>query len=250
MPAERLSLAGDDALRVERVRAPAHGPQWGEVHRSPNRRWILPGTGGVQMRSSGGQLLVDELTAFHLRPGEDYQLQHEVARVHLVLSRAPGREACGPTAWLVAPRELYRLRLAARALREGAALDAVARDVDALLARSRGLSGDPMPAALTRARRALMAEADRPPTLDALGEAAACSPYHLSRLFARYLGLPPHQYRLQLRLASALTRLEDGERDLAGLAHDLGFASQSHFGAVFRRAVGVTPAQARRGLAA
>lgn len=250
MPAERLSLAGDDTLRVERVRAPAHGPQWGELQRSPNRRWILPGTGGVQMRSAGGQVLVDELTAFHLRCGEGYQLQHEVARAHLVLSRAPASGSDAPTAWLVAPRELYRLRLAARTLREGGALETVAQEIDASLARSTVLTGDPVPAALTRARRALMAGAHRPSTLDALGEAAACSPYHLSRLFVRHLGLPPHQYRLQLRLAWALTRLEGGERDLAGLAFDLGFAGQSHFGAVFRRAVGVTPAQARRALAA
>ncbi|TFZ08125.1 helix-turn-helix transcriptional regulator [Ramlibacter humi] len=248
MPAERLSLAGDDTLRVERVRAPGHGNQWGEVHRSPNRRWILPGTGGVQMRSGAGQLLVDELTAFHLARGQDYQLQHEAPRAHLVLSRSLADEEPPAKAWLVAPRELYRLRLAARALREGAALEGVARDVDVSLARSRALATDPAPVPLQRARRLLMAEGGHAQRLEVLGEAAACSPFHLSRLFVRHLGVSPHQYRLQLRLATALGRLEDGEHDLAGLAHDLGFASQSHFGAVFRRAIGVTPAQARKAL--
>ena len=38
--------------------------------------------------------------------------------------------------------------------------------------------------------------------------------------------------------------------DLAALAHDLGYCSQSHLGAVFRREVGVTLAQARAALCA
>jgi AraC-like DNA-binding protein len=58
-----------------------------------------------------------------------------------------------------------------------------------------------------------------------------------------------HGYRQRLRLAAALQRLEEGERDLAALAHDLGYSSQSHLGAVFRRELGVTPAQARLELA-
>ena len=54
------------------------------------------------------------------------------------------------------------------------------------------------------------------------------------------------------RVCSAVTcepRLEHGERDLAGLAHDLGFSSQSHFGELFRREIGWTPAAARACLA-
>ncbi|HEY8359259.1 MAG TPA: helix-turn-helix transcriptional regulator, partial [Ramlibacter sp.] len=86
-------------------------------------------------------------------------------------------------------------------------------------------------------------------SLQLVSEAACTSPFHLARVFRQHTGLGLHQYRLHLRVAAALVRLEDGESDLSGLAHDLGFSSHSHFGAAFREQIGVTPAQARRALA-
>lgn len=101
-----------------------------------------------------------------------------------------------------------------------------------------------------RARRCLVAEvADgRTLSLHELAEAASSSPFHLARSFRRRTGLSPHQYRLHLRLAAALAQLDAGERDLAGLAHALGFCRQSHLGALLLREVGVTPGEARRAL--
>jgi AraC-like DNA-binding protein len=250
MPADRTVLARDAEHTLEQVSAPPYGAQWGEVHRSPNWRWILPGSGGVQWRGAGEQLLVDELTAFHLRQGEDYQLQHEFGRSHLVLSTAqPVPRGGGARGWLVDPRGLYQLKLASRRLSSQRELAQAAGTVDQALSTAVPLRGEPVAPALLRARRLLSAEPASVRSLDALGEAAFCSPFHLARLFRRHLGLSPQQYRLRLRLAQALNRLEAGERDLAGLAHDLGFSSQSHFGSLFRRDVGVTPAQARQALA-
>jgi len=77
----------------------------------------------------------------------------------------------------------------------------------------------------------------------------AGAPFHLARSFRQQTGLSLHQYRQHLRLAAAMERLADGDRDLAGIAHDLGCCSQSHLGAVFRRDVGVTMGEARRMLA-
>lgn len=88
----------------------------------------------------------------------------------------------------------------------------------------------------------------RPWTLHDLADAACCSLFHPSRLFRQHLGTSLHGYRQRMRLATALQRLEDGERNLAALAHDLGYASQSHMGSVFQREIGITPAQARREL--
>jgi len=109
----------------------------------------------------------------------------------------------------------------------------------------------PLNGTVARAKRLLAETADREARLSmhALADAVSRSPFHLARSFRQQTGLSLHQYRQHLRLATAMDRLTSGDRDLAGIAHDLGYCSQSHLGAVFRREVGVTLGEARRTLA-
>ena len=249
MPQERTLLGAEGSRRVERVRArPREG--WGPLYRAPNRRWVMPGSGPVHWRGHGELLVVDDLTAFHLAPGELYQLQYESLRDHVVLSEDEGPAADAVRrAWLVPPARLLELRIALRDLRNGNPLAEAAAGIRHVLAASRPLQTHAPPPALVRVRRFLAREALGPHSIEEIGEAAHASPFHLEHLLRRHLGLSLHQYRIWLRLAVAIRRLEDGERDLAGLAQDLGFSSQSHFGARFRRETGMTPGQARRALA-
>jgi len=55
-----------------------------------------------------------------------------------------------------------------------------------------------------------------------------------------------HQYQQRARLARALDLLLETERELTEVALDLGFSSHSHFTAVFRRMVGLSPGTFRR----
>ena len=55
-----------------------------------------------------------------------------------------------------------------------------------------------------------------------------------TRTFSRRIGMPPHAFRIVCRLNHARRRIRSGE-SLAGLAAELGFADQSHFGRHFRR---------------
>ena len=71
------------------------------------------------------------------------------------------------------------------------------------------------------------------------------SPVYLTQVFQQVEGLPLYRYQLHLRLARALDRLGE-DIDLTRLALDLGFSSQSHFGAAFKRAYGQSPLQFRR----
>jgi AraC-like DNA-binding protein len=57
--------------------------------------------------------------------------------------------------------------------------------------------------------------------------AVGVSAYHLSRTFRAVTGLTLSRYRIRLRLRRVLERLADGERDLAGLAAEAGFADQA-----------------------
>jgi AraC-like DNA-binding protein len=85
-----------------------------------------------------------------------------------------------------------------------------------------------------------------PPTDDIstadLAVVAGMSRFHLNRAFRLAYGLPPHAYRLQLRLAAAKALLKAGDPP-AAVAAALGFADQSHFHRRFRGAFGVTPGQ-------
>ena len=96
-----------------------------------------------------------------------------------------------------------------------------------------------------RVRALLASEPERRWRLEDVARAVHCSPFHLARQFRALTGTSISRHLLRLRMAVALQRLADGERDLAGLAADLGFASQSHFGARFRSVFGASPGSVR-----
>lgn len=72
------------------------------------------------------------------------------------------------------------------------------------------------------------------------------SPFYFCRIFKRATGYSPHQYVLRLRIDRAKTMLGDRSMELADIALELGFGSQSHFGVMFRRIAGCTPRQFRK----
>jgi len=82
-------------------------------------------------------------------------------------------------------------------------------------------------------------------TLPDLGRLVGCSPFHLARRFRAATGTSIHRYRTRLRVRAALERIADGERDLAGLAIDLGFADHSHLTTTLRRNTGRPPSAFR-----
>jgi AraC family transcriptional regulator len=70
------------------------------------------------------------------------------------------------------------------------------------------------------------------------------SEFHLARVFRAETGFSLHGYRTQLRLRLALDRLAQSD-EVGTLAHELGFASHSHFTDSFRKVFGVAPSRAR-----
>lgn len=74
------------------------------------------------------------------------------------------------------------------------------------------------------------------------------SPYHFCRLFKQSTGLAPHQYVLEQRIERAKTLLSKTALPLVEIAYSLGFSSQSHFTALFRKFTARTPNAYRRSL--
>ncbi|MBP6823229.1 MAG: AraC family transcriptional regulator [Acidobacteria bacterium] len=77
-------------------------------------------------------------------------------------------------------------------------------------------------------------------SLDSLAGLADLSPFHLNRVFRKELGLPPHAFQTQMRIARAKSLLRQGS-PISQTASEVGFVDQSHFTRHFRRLVGVTP---------
>lgn len=80
-----------------------------------------------------------------------------------------------------------------------------------------------------------------------IGQAASLSPFHLTRVFKKAMGMSPHQYLVQVRVnsARALLAAGAGRRSLAEVAAAVGFADQSHLTRQFKRVLGLTPKQLR-----
>lgn len=247
MPVSRQLVASEGTAYVERVSAHGDGRSWGAVHTAQGWRCVLPGQGQVDWRNGHEQVLVDALTAFRIDAGETYQLRHEHAREHMVLCTSARDTATGAArAWLLHPRDLLAIRTVLAQLRRGdLQLEDATQAARRALDRSFALrSVEPVQPVL-RARHCLASHLHERLHVQELAQEARCSPFHLTRLYRQHLGISPHQYRLHLRLAVALQHLEDRHVQLADLAFSLGFSSQSHFGDVFRRALGCTPSQAR-----
>jgi AraC family transcriptional regulator len=82
--------------------------------------------------------------------------------------------------------------------------------------------------------------------LGALAREARVHPASLTRAFRQAYGVTPSEYLRTLRLQWSMEELRAGERTLAEIALEAGFADQSHFSRAFRRQFGTTPGSVRR----
>lgn len=220
--------------------------------------------GGFGYHLRGATYVGDPATALLYRAGDSYRISHpfdggdactcfEVAIEHEDELFGRRLHEATDAARVARPADQYRHRALHAALARGDADRLSVEEVATTLCQDilQGVAppGDPLsPSArrlATRAREMLLADPADGAGLATLGTRVGCSPFHLARVFRRAFGLSLADYRTRVRLALALERLAAGADDLAALACDLGFSHHSHFGAAFRRHIGLTPAVAR-----
>lgn len=128
----------------------------------------------------------------------------------------------------------------------GLMVEGLVMEAMALYSRETAVVAPPAPLWLKQVRDCLHAGYLQELSLQTLADAAGVSPFHLVRTFKKVYGLSTGDYVNHLRIAHAVALLQAGELSLAHIALECGFADQSHFGKIFKRVKGYTPAQYRR----
>jgi AraC family transcriptional regulator len=86
---------------------------------------------------------------------------------------------------------------------------------------------------------------DRNVTLTELAALVDLTPRYFGTVFKQAIGRPPHQFQIEQRVERAKSLLRQPPVSVTDIALMVGFSSQSHLNAYFRRIVGVTPARYR-----
>jgi AraC-like DNA-binding protein len=222
---------------------------------------------GCFVRSADGvEAVLDPTVAYCMNPGEEQRFDHPHDHgdecTSIALEPTLAAALCGGELGLpggplpVAPGLDVEHRLLLSAARRGEevserALALAARALEAAdprrVASGRVATEHARRALTDGAREALADDPDR--SLAELAGLLCVSPHHLSRVFRAQTGHTIARHRMRLRARAAMDRLAAGDRELARLAADLGFADQAHLTRVVRAETGETPSALRAALA-
>ncbi|MFF9851008.1 helix-turn-helix domain-containing protein [Streptomyces litmocidini] len=264
MPVLRRTVLRTDGLLLADVSCGRPPRGWTETRPATVFGFVLVRRGMVRGRVDGREQLLDPASVYVERPGGEQQFSHprggdvytEIVLAEPVLAGLLGGDPSVPQGLVFTTPDVA---LAHRVLldrdRAGGDDFELAERVTALaalllgrLAPDRVEAGRPRSAA---ARRRAVDEAravlndDPLRGLEEVSRLVGCSPHHLSRVFATATGMSLTRYRNGLRVNRALERLAEGERDLARLAHELGFTDQAHMTHVVRDLAGLPPGRLR-----
>jgi AraC family transcriptional regulator len=234
-----------------------------ETHAGYSVSYVRKGTFGYRARGRAFDLVAGSIIVG--RPGVEYMCTHDhhhgCGDECLSFQIAPDlAETIGANAWeagCVPPLpELVVLGELAQAGADGRSdlgldelgLLLVARLADVVSGRARGAQDAPVRDRRRAVEAALWidAHAGEEVDLDRAARAAGLSPFHFLKVFARVIGVTPHQYLIRARLRVAARLLSDAERAITDIAFDVGFADLSNFVRTFHRAAGVSPRGFRR----
>lgn len=225
---------------------------WSSPEVATAHRMVLVRRGRFRRRARGTVADADPAMAYLTEPGEEESFAHPAGgdvctAVTFGADRwhhLAGDRATRTTVYADAALDLAHRRAVASAADPDYAL---AEQLLVLVGRAiTQASPRPGGALVARAREALAAAVPEAAGLFPLAELLGVSPYRLSRAFPQELGVSLTRYRNRVRVGRALDRLEAGERSLAALAAELGFADQAHLTRTVRDHTGETPAALRR----
>jgi AraC family transcriptional regulator len=261
MDAKTLLSGGSLTVMEFRCTAGPGDAPFVEAHKCHSLSYVRSGSFGCRTRGKAFELVAGAVLVGH--PGDDYMCTHEhvCGDQCLSFSFAPALadQVAGADVWrsgatppLPELMVMGELAQAAADRKTDIGVDEIGLAFAARFAEA--VTGEPRrpvrtsPADRRRVVEAAMyidAHADRPITLERSAGRAGLSPYHFLRLFARVLGVTPHQYLVRARLRRAARLLAEDARSITDVAFDAGFADLSNFVRTFHRAAGVSPRKFR-----
>ena len=229
-----------------------------EHHQAFSLSYVRRGTFGYRVRGRefemvAGAMLIgfpgDEFVCTHEHACGDeclsFRLAPEVADTVGSTTRYGSAARCRRSRRSWSSASSRRLRLRGDS---GVGLDEVGMVLAMRLATLTGARSQQLRRASPRDRRRavetalwLDANAHEPVDLERAARQAGLSPFHFLRLFARIVGVTPHQYLVRSRLRRAARALAADDRPVSDIALDVGFADLSNFVRTFHRAAGVSP---------
>lgn len=235
-----------------------------EVHRSHSISYVRRGSFACKMQGRTFELVAGSVFVGH--PGDEYQCAHDhhghgdeclSLRLTEELAGTISREASiwrigylPPAAGLMALGELAQ---AAAEGRTEVGIDEAAHLFAARFADvAAGAAGRALHLRPQDRRRAvdvalwIEEHCSEPIDLELASAHAGLSAFHFLRIFARAIGVTPHQYLIRSRLRRAARFLLDDERSVTDIALEAGFGDLSNFVRTFHRAAGCSPGAFRK----
>ena len=262
----RRTLVEGELLSIYAFRCTA-GPgerPFAEMHERHSLSYVHRGSFGCRTEGCEYELVPGSVMVG--RPGREYMATHKHhgcgdACLSVKLSRAlvesmPLEKAIWGAARVPPLPELVVLGELAQAAAEGRASVGVDEAAVLLVERFARIGSDKKEVSSKtnprERRRAVEAalwleqSSGEPVGLEDAARHAGLSPFHFLRLFARVVGVTPHQYLVRSRLRRAARLLAEETLPVTDVALDCGFADLSNFVRTFGRAAGVSPKRFRR----
>ncbi|MEJ2795032.1 helix-turn-helix transcriptional regulator [Iodobacter sp. LRB] len=221
-----------------------------DVHSHLRGQFFCVDSGLLHVRTEHGSWLLPPQRAGWIPPGLPHRVSVSGAHHGWSVFITPEASQCLPDRpCVIGISELMRA-LVLRAVTWSVQVqlnDEQARVIAVLLDEMRSAPHQPLHLPLPSDRRllkvtqAILAKVSDERTLEEWATWAGLSPRTLSRLFRSETACSFSQWRQQARLSHALERLALGE-SVANVADALGYASPSHFIAMFKRNFGDSPA--------
>ena len=251
-------------MTVQEVRCEGGSSRPAEFERAADYELYLVRSGCFSYRTAGADLLADPTLCLLGGPHHQADIGHPVAGgdtgtavffdAGLVASVAAGSVELPPFSYATPQVRVAHGRLL-RAWTRGADAGELEERAVSLLAAAltpvephrvgAGSPGANRRARLSKDARAAMVADTTLSSVICVAELLKCSPHHLSRVFREQTGQSFTEYRRGLRLAQAVEQILDGERSVAQVAADCGFADHAHLTRTLRRMHHVTPSQLR-----